>query len=218
MLERSRCSPAPNTQRASRGRGSATAAAPLRTRFLIDNNLVPKVADLLRTVGHGVVHVRDASAGAARLTRSSSTQRARNSGRRSALIPRRAVGALPCNAPSFLLMRRRTSRPWRCTCVAGRSRRRGRWMKTGDSRSRVMRPCFGSKLSQSLHVMFRPTEEDLQSRSKQGAVRQITDVLGLCPALFGQRDVLRPLGGHAVSDPRSGAPLPAWNDPRASPK
>ena len=77
----------------------------------------------------------------------------------------------------------RASWPWRFTYIAARRRRRGRWIKTGDSRSRVTRPRFGSSLSQCLHVMFRPTDEDLQSQSRRGAVRQITDALGLCPAV-----------------------------------
>ena len=34
-------------------------------RFLLDNNLSPKLAELLRTAGHDVVHVRDIGMGSA---------------------------------------------------------------------------------------------------------------------------------------------------------
>ena len=79
------------------------AAAPLRMRFLLDSGLVSKLAHCCASWARRR-SVRDASACAARLTRSSSTQRARNSGSRSALIPRHAVGALTRGDPSFLLI------------------------------------------------------------------------------------------------------------------
>ena len=55
-------------RRRSHARARA-AAATLGMRFLLDNNLSPRLGELLRAAGHDVVHVRDIGHGAAPPTR-----------------------------------------------------------------------------------------------------------------------------------------------------
>jgi len=80
-------------------------------RFLLDNNLSPKLAEPLRTAGHDVVHVRDI--GLQRATDETVIDAARTDGR--VLVSADTdFGTLlarsHARAPSFLLMRRASGR------------------------------------------------------------------------------------------------------------
>ena len=80
-------------------------------RFLLDNNLSPKLAEPLRTAGHDVVHVRDI--GLQRATDETVIDAARTDGR--VLVSADTdFGTLLARshdrAPSFLLMRRASGR------------------------------------------------------------------------------------------------------------